>query len=104
MAKFTRFAWGVVVYNVTQVSFRQRLCPPALLGRMNASVRFLVWGTMPLGGLLGGALGTWLGVVPALWIAVAGQALAALWVVFSPLLGIRDLPEELDSTRSPVPA
>ena len=58
------FGWGSVAYNITQVSFRQRLCPPALLGRMNASVRFLVYGTMPLGALLGGALGSWLGIVP----------------------------------------
>ncbi|MDP9391679.1 MAG: MFS transporter [Actinomycetota bacterium] len=88
------FSWAVVVYNVVQVSFRQRLCPPALLGRMNASVRFLVFGTMPLGALLGGALGTWLGVVPTLWLAVAGQALAALWVVTSPLMRMDRLPEE----------
>ncbi len=40
----------VVIYNITQVSFRQGLCPPELLGRMNATMRFLVWGTMPLGG------------------------------------------------------
>jgi MFS family permease len=58
------FSFGAVVYNVAQVSFRQALCPPRLLGRMNATVRFLVWGTMPLGGLLGGALGTWIGLRP----------------------------------------
>jgi MFS family permease len=92
------FSWGSVVYNVTQVSFRQRLCPPHLLGRMNASVRFLVFGTMPLGGLLGGVLGSWLGIVPALWIGVAGQVLAALPVTLSPLMGMRDLPDELDAT------
>ncbi|MCA0146647.1 MFS transporter [Blastococcus sp. LR1] len=88
------FSWAVVVYNVVQVSFRQRLCPPALLGRMNASVRFLVYGTMPLGALLGGGLGTWIGLVPTLWIAVAGQALAAVWVVSSPLIGMRELPDD----------
>jgi MFS family permease len=93
-------SWGVVAYNVTQVSFRQRLCPPALLGRMNASVRFLVFGTMPLGGLLGGTLGSWIGVVPTLWIAVAGQGLAALWVVASPLIRMRDLPDEWDATTA----
>ncbi len=42
---------GVVVYNVNQVSFRQALTPDRLLGRMNATMRFLVWGTLPLGGL-----------------------------------------------------
>jgi MFS family permease len=92
------FGWGSVAYNITQVSFRQRLCPPALLGRMNASVRFLVFGTMPLGGLLGGVLGTWLGVLPALWVGVAGQLLAALPVTLSPLIGMRELPDELDES------
>ncbi|CCH89687.1 Major facilitator superfamily permease [Modestobacter italicus] len=95
------FSWSVVVYNVTQVSFRQRLCPPGLLGRMNASVRFIVFGTMPLGGLLGGVLGTWLGVVPALWVGVAGTALACLPVVLSPLLTMGDLTDEWDGGRVP---
>ena len=91
-------SWAVVVYNVVQVSFRQRLCPPGLLGRMNASVRFVVFGTMPVGALLGGLLGTAIGVVPALWVAVAGQLLAALPVLLSPLAGMRDLPDSLDAT------
>jgi len=84
--------FAIVVYNVAQVSFRQRLCPPHLLGRMNASVRFIVWGTMPIGALLGGALGARLGLVPTLWVAVAGTALSALPVLLSPMLGMRELP------------
>ena len=55
-------SFGIVVYNITQVSFRQGLCPPTMLGRMNATMRFLVWGTMPAGSLLGGVLGTAIGV------------------------------------------
>ena len=47
-------AVGVVIYNVNQVSFRQRLCPYRLLGRMNSSVRFVVSGVLPIGGLAGG--------------------------------------------------
>ena len=86
------FGFAVIVYNVGQVSFRQRVCPPPLLGRMNASVRFIVWGTMPIGGLLGGWLGTHLGVLPTLWISVALMALSAVPVVVSPLLRMRDLP------------
>jgi Na+/melibiose symporter-like transporter len=91
----------VVVYNITQVSFRQRLCPPALLGRMNASVRFLVWGTIPLGGIVGGVLGGAVGIVPALYIASGIQLAGALPVVLSPLIRMRDLPRELDATRRP---
>ena len=87
-------ALGAVVYNVAQVSYRQSICPPALLGRMNASVRFVVWGSMPLGGLAGGALGTWIGVRPTLFVAAAGMCSAVLWVIISPLFGCRDFPTE----------
>lgn len=87
------FSYGVVVYNVAQVSFRQALCPPRLLGRMNASMRFLVWGTMPLGGLLGGALGAWLGLLPTMWVTRVGEAVAVVWVLASPLRGMRDIPD-----------
>ncbi len=86
------FVSAVVVYNVAQVSFRQRVCPPALLGRMNASVRFIVWGTTPIGALLGGWLGHAWGVVPALWVAAAGTGLSALPVLLSPLVRMRQLP------------
>lgn len=90
------FSFAVVVYNVAQVSFRQRLCPPPLLGRMNASVRFIVWGTVPIGGLVGGLLGTRLGAVPTLWVATAGMAASALPVLLSPLVRMRDLPRPVD--------
>jgi MFS family permease len=77
--------YGVIVYNIAQVSYRQSICPDHLLGRMNASVRFVVWGALPLGGLLGGVLGEGIGITPTLWVAMAGQSLASLWVVLSPL-------------------
>jgi MFS family permease len=83
---------GSVIYNVNQVSFRQALAPDRLLGRMNATMRFLVWGTLPLGGLLGGILGSQLGVRNALWIAAIGGCLSFLFVFFSPLRRARELP------------
>ena len=89
------FSAGVVIYNVTQVSFRQRLCPEHLLGRMNASMRFLVWGTMPLGGALGSAVG----VRTTLLIAAIGQSLAFLWIFFSPLRSLREVAAGRDQTQ-----
>ncbi|WP_181771087.1 MFS transporter [Amycolatopsis pittospori] len=86
--------FGIIVYNVAQVSYRQAVCPDRLLGRMNASVRFVVWGMLPLGGLLGGVLGEAIGIRGTLWVAVAGETAALLWVVFSPLRKLRDLPSE----------
>lgn len=89
-------SFGVLTYNVAQVSMRQRVCPPRLLGRMNASIRFLVWGGMPVSSLAAGGLATWIGVVPTIWIGVALGLLAAIPVVFSPLLGMRTLPSAPD--------
>jgi MFS family permease len=88
--------FSVVLYNVTQVSFRQRLCPRPLLGRMNASIRFLVWGVMPIGGLIGGLLGQALGARQVFWIGAFGAIAATLPVLVSPLIRMRDMPRELD--------
>jgi MFS family permease len=88
------FSFGVLQFNTAQLSYRQKICPPDLLGRMNASVRWIAWGTLPLGSLLGGALGTWIGLRPTLWVGVAGDALAGLFVFFSPLRTMRDVPDE----------
>ncbi|UVI34812.1 MFS transporter [Brevibacterium spongiae] len=92
--------WAVVVYNIAQVSFRQRLCPKPLLGRMNASIRFLVWGPMPLGAFLAGILGDRLGVTTTMWILAVCALLGSLPVLISPLLRMRKLPRELDLLSS----
>jgi MFS family permease len=89
---FLMYWFGAVVYNVGQVSYRQGLTPERLLGRMNATMRFLVWGTMPLGGLIGGALGEAIGVRPTLWVAGIGGSFAFLPVLLSPLRTARELP------------
>jgi Na+/melibiose symporter-like transporter len=91
------FSFAVVLYNIAQVSFRQAICPPGLLGRMNAAVRWIAWGTLPLGGLAGGALGTAIGIRPTMWIGVTGSWAAGLWVLFSPLRGMRDVPAVTDA-------
>lgn len=83
---------GNVIYNITQVSFRQGLCPPALLGRMNATMRFLVWGTIPVGAFIGGILGTEIGVRHTVLVAAIGGCLPFLSVFFSPLRTMRELP------------
>ncbi|WP_411130056.1 MFS transporter [Streptomyces sp. x-19] len=84
--------FGSVVYNVAQVSFRQALCPPRLLGRMNATLRFLMWGTLPLGALTGGAVAGAYGARAALWLCAAGFLLVPLPLLLSPLRRMRDLP------------
>jgi MFS family permease len=100
---FLVYSFGAVVYNIGQVSFRQGLTPERLLGRMNATMRFLVWGTMPLGGLIGGILGETIGVRPAMWVAAIGGMLAFTPVFLSPLRRMRELPTGQDED-TPAPA
>jgi MFS family permease len=52
----------IMLWNVTTVSFRQRVTPDHLLGRMNSAYRLVAWGTRPLGAALGGFLGEWIGL------------------------------------------
>jgi predicted MFS family arabinose efflux permease len=82
----------VLTYNITQVSARQRICPKPLLGRMNASIRFFVWGVMPIGALLAGVLGTAFGAFTTIVIGGVGMLLAALFVILHPLARMRKLP------------
>jgi MFS family permease len=95
VAQILVWAFGVV-YNITQVSFRQGLCPPGLLGRMNATIRFMVWGTMPLGAFLGAVLGSTVGVRETLLVAAIGGMFPWLSVYLSPLRTMRELPSYIE--------
>jgi MFS family permease len=88
----------IVAFNIVQVSYRQTICPDHLLGRMNATMRFVMWGMTPVGAVLGGALGTAVGARNTLWITAMGLVLPVLWVVFSPVGPAAWRGEELTQT------
>ena len=100
---FAGFVFAGVIYNIAQLSYRQTICPPELYGRLNAAIRWIVWGTLPLGGVLGGALGTVAGVRATLWIGCAGTWAAGWWVFFSPLRSMRDIPAPSEPEEAPAP-
>lgn len=85
---------GGVVRVVSQSSFQQAMTPDRLLGRMSATTRFVSWGGIPLGGLLGGASGSVFGATGTLWIGAAGMTLSVLPNFLSPLRTMRTLPTE----------
>jgi hypothetical protein len=95
------FSFALVAYNVAQATFRQQLCPPRLLGRMNATMRFLTWGVMPVGALLGGSLGEVIGVRPTLWvIQIASDAPATRRTSSPRSTARRRAPSRAASTRA----
>ena len=87
--------FSAVVYNVNQVSYRQAITPTAIQGRMNATMRFLVWGTIPIGAVVGGLVATGVGVHNAIWIGALGSCLPFLAVLLSPVRSLRSMPEPL---------
>ncbi|MBA2742597.1 MAG: MFS transporter [Actinobacteria bacterium] len=89
-------AFSIVVYNIVQVSYRQAICPPRLQGRMNSVMRFIVWGTIPIGTLAGGALGTWIGLRETIVIGGIGGGLSFLWILLSPQRHLREMPEPVE--------
>ncbi|WIM94406.1 MFS transporter [Actinoplanes oblitus] len=99
--------FGGTVYNIAQVSLRQALTPPNLLGRMNATMRFMVWGTLPLGSLVGGVLGQYLGVRPAMLVGAIGYLFGFVPVVLSPLrrtapAPVGEVADDLPGSEQPV--
>jgi len=99
------FGFTVVVYNIVQVSYRQAICPPGLQGRMNSVMRFIVWGTIPVGTLLGGVLGSTIGLRETIVVGAIGASAAVLWIVFSPQRHLREMPEPVDdAVAEPAPA
>jgi len=86
------FGFGGTIYNIDQVSLRQAITPHRMLGRMNASMRFMVWGTMPFGSLTGAVLGTSIGLRPTMLVAGVGGMLAVLWVCAKPVLALHEIP------------
>src|SRR5699024_4016685 len=77
MAALVIGGFGVAMWNVLTVSFRQRITPDHLLGRVNSFYRLVTWGTIPLGTLLGGTIGELVGIRP-MYAAMAALTLLSL--------------------------
>ncbi|GGT55430.1 MFS transporter [Streptomyces atratus] len=87
---------GGVIRFVAQSSFQQTLTPDRILGRMSATARFVSWGGIPLGGLLGGASGAVFGAKATLWIGAVGMTSSIIPYFLSPLRSMRELPKGED--------
>lgn len=81
------------IYNISQVSLRQAITPDRVQGRMNATMRTIVWGTIPIGAFIGGILGTAIGLVQTILVGGVVSLLAALWIVLGPVVRLKEQPE-----------
>jgi MFS family permease len=101
VAALMLFGFSGVVYNITQISLRQAITPERLQGRMNSVMRFIVWGVLPLGALLGGLLATTVGLRTALWVAGVGGSLSWIPIAFSPVRTLVSVPQH-EPTLEPI--
>jgi MFS family permease len=85
--------FGVMILDITAGSIKAALVPDRLRARVTGAYMVVNYGVRPVGALLGGALGTWIGLRPTLWIATVGAIAGVLWLIGSPFLQLRDLPE-----------
>ena len=81
------------VFSINATSLRQTITPDHFLGRMNATMNFVLGGVATVGVLVGGLLGDVLGLRPAVWIAAIGSGLAAIWLIASPVRSLRSMPQ-----------
>lgn len=98
--------FSAVVYNVNQVSFRQAITPERMQGRMHATMRFIVWGTIPVGQILGGFIAqaltdAGLGLRPVILLGGIGAASAILPVLLTPVRTIRTMPTGPEDVGEP---
>ncbi len=87
-----------VVYNINQVSLRQAITPERLQGRMNATMRFLVWGTIPIGQIVGGVLASTIGVRDTVFVGGVLGCFAFVPLLFSPVRSLRRIPSPASET------
>ena len=95
--------FSIMMYNINQISLRQILVPARLQGRMNASIRFIIWGAIPIGLLCGGFLGEAIGLRLTLVVGGAGAVLSFLWVFFSPLQTLQTPQERVQPAQAKEP-
>jgi MFS family permease len=88
---------GIALFNLQSLSLRQAITPPGLLGRVNAVVRLVGWGTIPAGAALGG----WLGGVVGLREVLVGCAAAGMLTTAIPLLSVVRRVDQTPETEPP---
>jgi predicted MFS family arabinose efflux permease len=81
----------VLVFSINSVSVRQAITPDRLLGRVNGTMRFVVWGMRPIGSVLGGYLGGHIGLPATLVVGAVGMLVAFVPLLGSPIPGMRGL-------------
>jgi MFS family permease len=98
VAAIAILGYGGTLYNITMISLIQAITPDRILGRANASRRFVVWGVIPLGGVAAGALAETIGLRETIVVGAFGGLLAVVPILASPIRSLGRLSELEDQS------
>jgi MFS family permease len=101
VAAIAILGYGGTLYNVTMISLIQAITPDRILGRANASRRFVVWGVIPLGGAVAGVLAETIGLRETIVAGSLGGVLAVVPILLSPIRSLGRMSELDDQSPSP---
>jgi MFS family permease len=96
--------FGVMMLDISSGAIAAAVVPARLRSRVSGAYMVVNYGVRPLGALVGGALGSWIGLRETLWIATSGALLGVLWLLPSPMLGLRELPENAEGAPEEAPS
>jgi MFS family permease len=82
-------------WSVNAMSLRQAVTPERMRGRMNATMRFISWSTIPVGTAVGGLLGGVIGLHNTIVLGAIGGIVTFVPVAASPIRRIRAMPESV---------
>jgi MFS family permease len=88
---------GVMILDISYGAIKAAVVPERFLARVSGAYMVVNYGVRPLGALVGGALGTAIGLRPTLWVATIGAVAGFLWLLPSPLPRLRRLPERAEA-------
>ena len=83
---------GWSIYDINELTLRQAVAPAHVLGRVNSAAHLMFRGVLPVGALVGGALAEAIGLRNAMFAGAGGFLLSTLWLMFSPVRRLRELP------------
>ncbi len=90
VAQMGDMAWSI--YEINELTLRQAVAPSHVLGRVNSAAHLMFRGVLPVGALAGGALAEAIGLRGAMFVGAAGFLLSTLWLIFSPIRRLQELP------------
>jgi len=86
--------------NVAEMSIRQAAAPPHILARVNSAMNLLFTGIIPVGAFVGGAVASGIGVRATMLIGAGGYLASSLWLIFSPIPALRELPPTKEASSA----